>query len=411
MGSVIVAAIVFLSFGLTISWLSGEDTLKIRSTREARLTTEAEEALSLSEDLTSKNIKFEKKLQEAISVREELRSELKKAKEEINENNEVLGQLKDRFDTAMKENEAAKLSLGQLAKEAEERKRTDLQERVAGLENRMTSFEEARKGMEEGWLAAKVAILQIEETAKKIESGLEGVLEKEAAGADIDIVTLGGVSRFKAELEDLRQARKNARLAIEKAKITMMKTMEAETKAMIAAMSEISDVLSATSVGYTGVGGEAATEIGPGMVSMLGEQLPEHLMLQKRLEEINLKIIDATEESEAVIGLEEEAAERYKEIQLKRQWFTVYVVSKRDTLWTIAEREDVYGDPHTWPLIYKYNVVWLRDPDELVPGQILILKTYPTDGEIEDALSKAKGRGPWEVDHGHVMGWVTDWLK
>ncbi len=403
--------IVFLSFGLTISWLSGEDTLKIRSTREARLTTEAEEARSLSEDLTSKNIEVEKKLQEAISVREELRSELKKAKEEINENNQVLGQLKDRFDTAMKDREVAKLSLEQLAKEVEEKKRTDLQERVAGLENRMTSFEETRKSMEEGWLAAKVAILQIEETAKKIESGLEGVLEKEAAGADIDIVTLGGMSRFKSELEDLRQARKNARLAIEKAKITMMKTMEAETKAMIAAMSEISDVLSATSVGYTGVGGMAATEIGPGMVSMLGEQLPEHLMLQKRLEEINLKIIDATEESEAVIGLEEEAAERYKEIQRKRQWFTVYVVNRRDTLWTIAEREDVYGDPHIWPLIYKYNIVWLRDPDELAPGQILILKTYPTDEEIEDALSKAKGRGPWEVDRGHVMGWVTDWLK
>jgi nucleoid-associated protein YgaU len=137
-------------------------------------------------------------------------------------------------------------------------------------------------------------------------------------------------------------------------------------------------------------------------------------LLQKRLEEMHLKIIDETEKSEIEIELEEEAAERYKEIKAikaKDQWFTVYVVNKGDTLWTIAERKDIYGHPHTWPLIYKYNLVWLRDPDELEPGQILILKTYPTDEELEDALSKAKGRGPWEIRKGHIRKWVSDWLK
>jgi nucleoid-associated protein YgaU len=55
-----------------------------------------------------------------------------------------------------------------------------------------------------------------------------------------------------------------------------------------------------------------------------------------------------------------------------------YTVRSGDTLWKIAQRE--LGDGGRWKDIYAFNISTLRDPNSLVPGQVLTMPepTTPT---------------------------------
>jgi hypothetical protein len=48
-----------------------------------------------------------------------------------------------------------------------------------------------------------------------------------------------------------------------------------------------------------------------------------------------------------------------------------YVVRKGDTLWSIAAKKKVYGDPFMWPVLWKENVVVITDPNVIEPGLVL----------------------------------------
>ena len=51
--------------------------------------------------------------------------------------------------------------------------------------------------------------------------------------------------------------------------------------------------------------------------------------------------------------------------------FRVHVVQAGDTLWSLAQR--FYGNPHMWPRIYDANEPQIQDPNEIFPGQKLII--------------------------------------
>ena len=67
-----------------------------------------------------------------------------------------------------------------------------------------------------------------------------------------------------------------------------------------------------------------------------------------------------------------------------------YSVVKGDTLWGIAGKSDIYGNPFEWPLIYKANAAKIHDPDLIYPGQ-------DDQAQIDAAIKHAKTRGAWKL--------------
>jgi len=70
-----------------------------------------------------------------------------------------------------------------------------------------------------------------------------------------------------------------------------------------------------------------------------------------------------------------------------------YVVNKNDSLWKIAAKNSVYGDPWLWPLILKNNANLIKTADIISPGLILSIETEPSSSEINAAMQHAKQRG------------------
>ncbi len=56
-----------------------------------------------------------------------------------------------------------------------------------------------------------------------------------------------------------------------------------------------------------------------------------------------------------------------------RRDFDIYVVKEGDCLWKIAGKDEVYGDPGKWEMIYTANRDVIDDPHTIYPGQILII--------------------------------------
>jgi len=74
-----------------------------------------------------------------------------------------------------------------------------------------------------------------------------------------------------------------------------------------------------------------------------------------------------------------------------------YAVVKGDSLWGIAGKGDVYGNPYQWPLIYKANSSKIKDADLIFPGQEFDIDTSASDADISAAVNHAKTRGAWSI--------------
>jgi nucleoid-associated protein YgaU len=51
----------------------------------------------------------------------------------------------------------------------------------------------------------------------------------------------------------------------------------------------------------------------------------------------------------------------------------VHVVTRGETLWSIAAKPDVYADPYLWPVIYRFNRDQIQDPSRIYPSQRLLI--------------------------------------
>jgi LysM repeat protein len=67
-----------------------------------------------------------------------------------------------------------------------------------------------------------------------------------------------------------------------------------------------------------------------------------------------------------------------------------YSVSKHDTLWGIAGKQDIYGDNFQWPLIFKANRDQIQDPDIIEIGQDLAVSREFKQEEVSQAIENAK---------------------
>jgi len=67
-----------------------------------------------------------------------------------------------------------------------------------------------------------------------------------------------------------------------------------------------------------------------------------------------------------------------------------YLVVGGETLWTIAERKDIYADGLLWPLIYQSNRDQIKDPRQVYPGQKLSVPRSLSEAEKKEAREKAR---------------------
>lgn len=74
-----------------------------------------------------------------------------------------------------------------------------------------------------------------------------------------------------------------------------------------------------------------------------------------------------------------------------------YTVMRGDSLWRIAGRSNVYGDPYQWPLIYRANADQIRDADLIHPEQRLNIISHPIRGDVDAAVMHARNRGAWSL--------------
>ncbi|HHJ81277.1 MAG TPA: DUF4398 domain-containing protein [Candidatus Tenderia electrophaga] len=70
-----------------------------------------------------------------------------------------------------------------------------------------------------------------------------------------------------------------------------------------------------------------------------------------------------------------------------------YVVNKNDSLWKIAAKNSVYGDPWLWPLILKNNINQIKTADFISPGLVLNIDKKPSPTDVNTAIQYAKQRG------------------
>lgn len=71
----------------------------------------------------------------------------------------------------------------------------------------------------------------------------------------------------------------------------------------------------------------------------------------------------------------------------------LYTVRKHDSLWNIAAKNSVYGDPLLWPLLLKSNANEIHDADLILPGLVLTIDPGPSEHEKQAARQHAKLRG------------------
>jgi len=72
-----------------------------------------------------------------------------------------------------------------------------------------------------------------------------------------------------------------------------------------------------------------------------------------------------------------------------------YDVAKGDSLWRIAGKAGVYGNPYQWPLIYKANADKIKHADLIYPKQTFDVVKNPTQADADAAVKYAKHRGAW----------------
>ena len=65
-------------------------------------------------------------------------------------------------------------------------------------------------------------------------------------------------------------------------------------------------------------------------------------------------------------------------------------VKPGETLSDVAARREVYGDALLWPLVYKANRDQIKNPQQIFPGQILMISRDKSAEEKESAREEAR---------------------
>ena len=66
------------------------------------------------------------------------------------------------------------------------------------------------------------------------------------------------------------------------------------------------------------------------------------------------------------------------------------IVSVGETLFSLSSRQDIYGEPLLWPLIYKANRDQIKDPQHIFEGQLFSIPRDKSEAELEAARKGAR---------------------
>ncbi|SMO32163.1 LysM domain-containing protein [Balnearium lithotrophicum] len=105
-------------------------------------------------------------------------------------------------------------------------------------------------------------------------------------------------------------------------------------------------------------------------VEALKSKIAEIQALQRKLEELKRKM-----------GKCEELLKKWRGLPKR------YTVKRGDTLWGIASKDYIYGDPWQWPLIYRANRDKIKNPHLIYPKQTLKI---PRDINCQDIINARK---------------------
>ncbi|MBI5885013.1 MAG: LysM peptidoglycan-binding domain-containing protein [Deltaproteobacteria bacterium] len=78
------------------------------------------------------------------------------------------------------------------------------------------------------------------------------------------------------------------------------------------------------------------------------------------------------------------------EVSEDQQLYESYTVKRGDSLWKIAAEKKIYGNPYLWPILYKYNIETIYNPDIIQTDFALKIKKNPDAAEEELAVEKAR---------------------
>jgi len=340
MSGIAIAIVLFLGFGLSLSWVIGHEE-KVELTGKLAEKTVAEKKLKTDLEMTQTEAEKSKGALKETEERLTLEAEERKKAEEarlLTENRLQLTEEEKKKIEEEAQGEIDELKAVVMATE-EGRKRLE-------VEQRLKAEVEARKRAEEKWLEAETARSIAEKEARerlKVEYSLktEAEINEEIERLRKDMtVAKQDEAKLSAEAEQLRADIKKA--ALEKTAIEQ----ELVQKRQIVNQAE--GILS-----NVGLGDKLRKELSE------VQKAPEEGILDKPPYE--LKSGDGWWTEEVI---------RYR-------------IKQGDTLSNIAANDYIYNDWRLWIVIYKHNMHRIGDPHLIYPGQILLIPKITTLGKNE----------------------------
>ena len=344
MGNILVIAIVFIGFSMSMSWVVGH---KERTALSEKLEETEVEKKSVEEELA----KVEKNLEKEIVKVKEVKEELKSEKAESAKVEETLLQTDE--------------DVKRLAKIA----------RIDEDGAKEVAIEQARRETENRWLMAELDRARAEERFfQKAE--------------DVAVV--------KAEYRMLENLRDEDRL-----EYTKMRQMVEEGRGDDAVSMRVraEDALDAQLA--TLKEREVALMI-PLKVAFQEKEEVEYRLKKEELlrqvaegkiTELEMEASLQKEKEKGATVLDVEKIFSYDLLNEQRKdkvWWTEevirYIVKEGDSLSSIAAQDFVYGDGNLWVVVYKYNLDKTDNPHLIYPGQLLLIPKMINKQEIRKLI-------------------------
>ncbi len=295
-----------------------------------------------------------------------------------------------------KERKASTLSLENFQQQIRTTNQRELKRQVIELEERFVSFKDSKKSIEGRWSNAMTALVKMDATAKRIEEGLMASLEYSAEYEAGGGGTIKELAKLRSDMEDLKLARTDMHTVMDDIKFTIDKSVESESELMMAETAEVSDTLNRMILEAKFHGMEAPHDEYVDLIAALntGVTIEDPELLDQKLADLNILtnyLMAAGNRMSAggETGFNKPGSEFDEYLESKLD-FDIYIVQQGDTLWGIASSDKVYGDPYMWPLLYKYNIARVNNPDIIEPQLKLVVKKQPVGTEIEETLERAR---------------------
>jgi nucleoid-associated protein YgaU len=363
MGNILVIAIVFIGFSMSMSWVVGhkertalsekleEATVQKKSAEEELVTVEKSlkkelvRAKGLQEELQSK-IAEQDKLQEALLKREK---ELKSTGEDVERLTKMAHIDEDEAKVvAIEEAKKRVETEEQLRKETEARKEAEKRRLQAELDRVRAEERLFQKAEDLAVVKAEYRMLENLRDEDRLEYAKMRQQVEEGKGDD--------TARMRVKAED----ELDAQLAVLKEREAALMV---ELEAAFLAKEEVEYRLEKEE-----------------LLRLEAEGKITKLELESELERAAQKQMQAFSEKE-IFGYE-----GLGEAKTGEGWWTEevirYRVKKGDYLVKIAAQDFIYGNANLWVVIYKYNLHKTKNPNLIYPGQLLLIPKIISKQEI-----------------------------